>query len=86
MIVLVLIMNKKNLRIFSLWCLILGIVIFIVSYIMFHFLTDNGFTMEFNEEPGKPFITNMVADLGVLFVFSSIISFMASCIFFKKDK
>ena len=78
-------MNKRSLRKFSLYCLIIGIVIFGISYFMFHFVTDEGITFVFHEETGKPFVTNMVADLGVLFIFSSIVSFMSSFVFFKED-
>lgn len=78
-------MNKTNLRKFALYCLIIGLIVFVISFFMFHFVTDEGITTVFQKEAGKPFVTNMVANLGVLFVFTSIISFMASFIFFKEE-
>ena len=78
-------MNKNSLRKFSLYCLIIGVMIFIISFFMFHFVTDEGIVSEFQKEAGKPFVTNMVATLGVLYIFASSISFLASFIFFKKD-
>ena len=78
-------MNKTNLRKFALYCLIIGLIVFVISFFMFHFVTDEGITTVFQKEAGKPFVTNMVANLGVLFVFTSIISFIASFIFFKEE-
>ena len=77
---------KKKVQKFSLICLIIGLVLFGISYYFFHFVTDDGFTLTFHEEAGKPFVTQMIADLGVLFVFSSALSFIASLLFFNKDK
>ena len=78
-------MNKRSLRKFSLWCLILGIIIFIITYFTFHFVTDSGITLVFQQEAGKPFVTNMLGVLGILFVFLSIVSFISSFIFFDKE-
>ena len=78
-------MNKKNLRKISLYCLIIGVVLLLITYVMFHYLTDVGFTMEFQSEPGKPFVTDMVGNLATLFIFSSIFTFMFSLVFYKKD-
>ena len=35
-------------------------------------------------EPGKPFVTEMVADLGVLFLFGSVVSLLVGNVFFPK--
>ena len=79
-------MTKKNLLKFSLINLIIGLVIFAISYFTFHFVTDTGISLTWNPEPGKPFVTDMIAQLGVLFIFASAISFVASIVFFKEDK
>ena len=79
-------MNKKTLLKFSLINLIIGIVIFAISYFTFHFVTDEGITLVWHAEAGKPFVTDMIAQLGVLFIFASAISFIASLVFFKKGK
>ena len=79
-------MNKKNLLKFSLINLIIGLVIFAISYFTFHFVTDSGITLTWHPEAGKPFVTDMIAQLGVLFIFASAISFIASIVFFKKEK
>ena len=79
-------MNKKNLLKFSLINLIIGLVIFAISYFTFHFVTDAGITFTWHPEAGKPFVTDMMAQLGVLFIFASAISLIASLVFFKEDK
>ncbi|MBR3610705.1 MAG: hypothetical protein IKL57_04475 [Oscillospiraceae bacterium] len=53
---------------------------------MFHYLTDSGFTSVWQAEAGKPFVTELFANLGVLFLFSSIISLIISFIFFGDRK
>ena len=77
-------MNKRNLRKLSLYTLIIGLMLLGITYLMFHHLTDNGFTT-YQNEPGKPFITNMIGNLSTLFIFTSIVTFISSFIFFKKD-
>ncbi len=78
-------MKSKLLKL-SLVSLIIGLVLFGISYYFFHFVTDDGFTLTFHEEAGKPFVTQMIADLGVLFIFTSAISFISSKIFCDKNK
>ena len=78
-------MKSKLLKL-SLVSLIIGLVLFGISYYFFHFVTDDGFTLTFHEEAGNPFVTQMIADLGVLFIFTSAISFISSKIFCDKNK
>ncbi|MBR2040777.1 MAG: hypothetical protein IJ945_00145 [Oscillospiraceae bacterium] len=77
---------KKKFRVLSLISFIISIIIFVLSYFMFHYLTDSGFTSVWQAEAGKPFVTELFADLGVLFLFSSIISLIISFIFFGDRK
>lgn len=59
--------------------------LFIVCYIMFHHLTPNlTLTTAFLIEPSKPFISELVGNLGVLFLFSGIANKMIANIFFPK--
>ena len=76
-------MNQK-LKKLSRWCFLLALVLFALSFVMFHFLTDSGFTAVFQQEAGKPFITEMVADLSVLFLFAGIFSRMVARLFFAE--
>ena len=79
-------MNKKSLRKLALITLIIGAVILLISYFFFHFVTDEGITLVFHEEAGKPFVTDLIGNLGVLFVFASAMSFISSFVFFPKDE
>jgi multisubunit Na+/H+ antiporter MnhB subunit len=63
---------------------VLAVVLFALSFVLFHFLTDSGFTTVFQQEAGKPFVTEMVADLSVLFFFSGIVCRMIAGIFFPQ--
>ena len=78
-------MNKKNLRKFSLISIIIGVLVLTLDYLFFHFVTDSGISLEWHPEAGKPFVTELIGNLGVLFIFSSAISLISSFVFFKKD-
>ena len=78
-------MTKKNLLKISLITFIIGIVVLAITYFFFHYVGDEGIRA-WQPEAGKPFVTDMVAQLGVLFLFASAISFIASLVFFKKEK
>ena len=79
-------MRKKFLTLSNhsfIWALIL----FIVSYMMFHYMTpDLTFTTVFHKEPNKPFITYLMGNLGVFFLFSGIFNRMIANIFYPKEK
>ena len=79
-------MNKTSLRKLALISLIIGVIVLAISYFFFHFVTDEGITFVFHEEAVKPFVTNLIANLGVMFVFSSASCFISSFLFFKDDK
>ena len=76
---------KKKFQKLSLWSFVLAIVIFAISYVLFHYMTPEGaITMVFRKEAGKPVVTNMCAMLGVMFLFSSILNAMIAKIFFSE--
>ena len=76
---------KQKFKKLSVWCFALALILFALSFVLFHFLTDSGFTTVFQQEAGKPFVTEMVADLSVLFLFSGILCRMIAKIFFQKE-
>lgn len=78
-------MTKKNFQKLSLITLVIGLIILIISYFTFHFVTDEGITLTWHPEAGKPYVTILIAIFGVLFIFSSAISFIISLVFFKED-
>lgn len=75
---------KKKFLVFSACSLILSVLIFILTYFIFHYLTPDGFTSVLHAEPCKPFITLLFGILGTLFLFSGISAFLISLIFYKK--
>ena len=76
-------MNHKFKKL-SNWSFVLAVVLFALSFVLFHFLTDSGFVTTWQPEAGKPFVTEMVADLSVLFFFSGIVCRMIAGIFFPE--
>ena len=77
---------KKKFEKLSVRSFVLAAVLLALSFVMFHFLTDSGFTTVFQQEAGKPFVTEMMADLGVLFLFSGILYRMIAKIFYSDEK
>lgn len=72
---------KKKFYKFSLVTFIIGVIVLLLTFYCFHFVTDSGFTLVWHEEAGKPFVTDLLGIFGVLFVFSSVISLLVSKIF-----
>jgi len=79
-------MNKKNFLKLSLYTGIISVIVFIINYFFYHFVTDDGISLTFNEEPGKPFVANLIGYFAVMFLFASVISLLIAHIFYPKDK
>lgn len=79
-------MTKKTLLKFSLILLIVGLCVLAINYFFFHFVTDEGISLTWHPEAGKPFVTDMIGQLGVLFLFGSAVSLIAALVFFKEKK
>ena len=78
---------KQKFQKLSRWSLALAVILFAAAFLLFHYMTpEMTFTTTFRTEPGKPMVTEMVAMLGVLFLFSSILSGMIGKIFFSEKK
>ena len=78
-------MKKKLLKL-SLITLIIGLAVMLIAYFFFHFVTDDGITLTWHPEAGKPFVTDMIGQLGVLFVFSSAMSLISALVLFDDKK
>ena len=74
-------MKKKLLKL-SLIMLIVAVFVFIFNYFFFHFVTDDGITLTWQPEAGKPFVASMISTLGVLFLFGSAASLMTALVLF----
>ena len=79
-------MNKNKFLKLSLYCLIISVIVFIINYFFYHFVTDDGISLTFNEEPGKPFVANLIGYFAVMFLFASVISLLIAHIFYPKNK
>ena len=79
-------MTKKTLLKFSLILLIVGLCVLAINYFFFHFVTDEGISLTWHPEAGKPFVTDMIGQLGVLFLFGSAVSLIAALVFFEEKK
>lgn len=77
---------KQKLEKLSRWCFLLAVAIFGIDYLCFHFLTDSGFTAVWHPEAGKPFVTEMIGILGVLFLFGSIFALLLAKIVFTEKE
>ena len=60
---------------------------FLLSFWMYHYLMPDGsISPVFRQKPGKPFLTLLWAILGVMFLFSSIMSLLIAAIFGSKKR
>lgn len=76
---------RKRLNKLSIACLIIAVVVFIINYFVFHYVTDAGITLEWQPEAGKPFLADLIGILGANMVFASIISALSAKIICKKN-
>ena len=75
---------KKKFQKLSVWSFVLALAIFVFSYILYHYATPElTIGTVFHEEPAKPLVTQLWANLGVMFLFSSIFCRMIAKIFFS---
>ena len=79
-------MNRKNLLKLSLYSFICGLIVLVINYFFFHFVTDEGISLTWQPEPGKPFVTDMIGMLAVLFIFASAMCLLVTHIFYPKEK
>ncbi len=77
-------LDRKALFTFSLIALAIGILLLGIAYFFFHFVTDDGITLVFHEEAGKPFVTMLIGVFAVHFLAASALSALAALVFFKK--
>lgn len=75
-------MTKQKLYKLSVITLIIGVIILAINYFFFHFVTDTGISLTWHPEAGKPFVTDMIGQLAVLFLFTSAISAISAVVFF----
>jgi len=78
---------KKKLILLSRWSFALALCIFAFAYLLFHYLSPDGtFTAVYQTAATKPVITLLFAILGVLFLFTGVMSRLIAHIFFDTGK
>ena len=75
-------MEKKLLKL-SLISFIISVVFFVITYFVFHYITDEGITLIKQDEAGKPLVTNVLAMFSTLMLFLSVSSLLIYFIFYK---
>ena len=76
---------KQKLQKLSLVSFISSAIVFVINYFFFHFVTDEGISLVWHPEAGKPFV-DLIGQLGVHLLAAAIISLMISIIFFPKEE
>lgn len=75
---------KKKCCYLALCSFALALGIFLFSYILYHYMTPEGFTVIRQTTPGKPMITWLFAIWGVHFLFAGVMSLLIGQILFKE--
>lgn len=78
-------MTRKELLKFSLITVIIGVLLLALTFFFFHFVTDEGISLVWHEEAGKPLVTLLIGVLGMLFVFASATSLIISLILKERE-
>ena len=78
--------TKQKLFKLSLITLAIGLGLLAIAYFFFHFVTDSGITFTWHPEAGKPFVTDRIGQLAVLFLFASSMSAISALVFYGKDE
>jgi len=66
-------MSKKKALVISLILLCVAITFMVMSYFMFHYLTNDGFVSSKRETPGKPVVTYSFILFSILNYFGSLV-------------
>ena len=77
-------MRNKLLKL-SMWQGIIAAVVFVINYFFYHFVTDEGITLVWQAEAGKPFVADLIGNLGVLFIIGSIVTLLSAYILCDKN-
>ena len=78
-------MRKKLLKLSAI-LLIIGIAVLAISFFFFHFVTDDGITLVWHEEAGKPFVTMLIGVFGAMLMAESLTSLLLALVMFKKEE
>ena len=66
-------------------CIAIAVLVLAIDYVVFHHVTDDGFPTEKQEETGKPLVTQLVGQFGVLFLLLGTASLLVAFVCPKKN-
>ncbi|MBQ3067327.1 MAG: hypothetical protein IJD18_04780 [Clostridia bacterium] len=66
-------------------CIAIAVLVLAIDYVIFHYVTDDGLTTKKQEETGKPLVTQLVAQFGVLFLLLGTASLLVAFVCLQKD-
>lgn len=73
---------KTRFKKLSLVSFVIAVVLFVFSYILFHYLTPEGtFSSLWQLEASKPLVTTLFSIWGVMHLFTAVTSFLVSVFF-----
>ena len=75
---------RKRLIKLSLLQLLVSVVTFGINYLVYHFVTDEGFTSVWQAEVGKPFVSMLIGVLATLVLFGSAVTAMSAFVIFDR--
>ncbi len=78
-------MRNKLLRL-ALCLVLIGLVAFILTYFCFHFVTDEGITLTWHPEAGKPFVTLFLGVFATVMVSASAVSALSAVFLFPRGE
>lgn len=78
-------MRNKLLRL-ALCLVFIGLVAFILTYFCFHFVTDEGITLTWHPEVGKPFVTLFLGVFATVMVSASALSALSAVFLFPRGE
>ena len=79
-------MNRKKFLQLSLITFLIGVFVLAVAYFFFHFVPVEGITLTWHPEAGKPFVTELIGNFAVLFLFASVMSLLIAFLFCEKEQ
>ena len=79
-------MNKKHSLIISAIFAGTSLVMYVLTYICFHYVTDNGFTSVKQEEAGKPFVANCMGTFATLCMFGALVFLLLALVACNEKK
>lgn len=76
---------KKKCTALALWSFAIALAIYVFTYFVYHYMGPDGtWVTVFQEEPVKPFVTQLLGIWGVMFQFAGVMGLLVGRIFFSE--